>query len=60
MVEIDVNEDFLSLLWILASVYLFSHKKNWKMIFVTKIEFLTTKEINHLLTEKNEGTRLNF
>jgi hypothetical protein len=30
------------------------------MIFVTKIEFPTTKEINHLLTEKDEGTRLNF
>jgi hypothetical protein len=30
------------------------------MIFVTKIEFLTTKEIDQLLTEKDEGTRLNF
>jgi hypothetical protein len=28
--EIDVNENFLSLLWILASVYLFSHKKKLK------------------------------
>jgi len=30
------------------------------MIFVTKIEFLTTKKIDQLLTEKDEETRLNF